>query len=142
MTYSEREEIMNIHVKINEEIRMSHPEGASVVMILFSGHATGAFFEGDILNGGVDTQMIGKGGSDHHLSARYMLRGNDHTGQSCEIYIENNGKFDSSVTDVLFRTTPRLFTNSSALSFLNDSILIGEGLPSEDGVKIVIYRQT
>ena len=142
MTYSKREEIMTIHVQINEEVRMNDPEGSSVVMILFSGHATGAYFEGDILSGGVDTQIIEKGGASHRLSARYMLRGTDHTGQSCEIYIENNGEFDSSVTDVLFRTTPQLFTNSSALSFLNDSMLVGEGLPSEGGVEIRIYRHT
>lgn len=48
-------------------------------------------FEGTILPGAIDTQIIGSDGKLHTLSARYMVKGTDHTGEPCTIYIENNG---------------------------------------------------
>lgn len=136
----EREEVLRVHVAIRDSIRMDNDQGDSVVMIFFAGQATGRYFEGTVLEGGVDTQIIGRPGERHSLSARYMLRGTDHAGQACDLYVENNGEFDPGLTDVLFRTTPRIITNSRALSFLNGAPLVGEGLPSESGVEIRIYR--
>ncbi|OWR32003.1 hypothetical protein CDO73_05900 [Saccharibacillus sp. O23] len=136
----EREEVLRIHVTTREASVLENEEGDTVVMIPFGGHATGPYFEGTVLEGGVDTQIIGRYGGGHTLSARYMLRGNDRDGQACEIYIENNGTFDPALTDVMFRTAPRIVTNSKALSFLNGEPLIGEGLPAESGVEIRIYR--
>lgn len=137
---SGRELIVTVHVVTAEAHHLNDEQGDSVVMIPFTGQATGRYFEGTVLNGGVDTQIIERGGR-HTLSARYMLRGTDHVGQECEMYIENNGDIDPALTDMLFRTTPRIVTNSRALSFLNDSVLTGEGFPAESGVEIRIYRQ-
>ncbi|NGZ76521.1 DUF3237 family protein [Saccharibacillus alkalitolerans] len=136
----EWEEVLTVHVVIQDSVNLQNDLGDSVVMISFTGHATGEYFEGTVMSGGVDTQIIGAGGGRHSLSARYMLRGTDHAGQECDLYIENNGEIDPAVTDVLFRTTPRIITNSKALSFLNRALLVGEGLPSESGVEIRIYR--
>ncbi len=140
MPISERELIVTVHVVTAEAHHLNHEQGDSVVMIPFTGYATGQYFEGTVLDGGVDTQIVERGGR-HTLSARYMLRGIDPAGQECEMYIENNGEIDPALTGLLFRTTPRIVTNSRALSFLNDSMLIGEGVPSESGVEIRIYRQ-
>lgn len=109
-------------------------------MISFTGTATGNYFEGVVLDGGVDTQIIGRFGDRHSLSARYMLQGTDHTGQACEMYIENNGEIHRKLENALFRTTPKIITNSKALDFLNGDILAGEGRPTDTGIDIVIYR--
>lgn len=134
------EEIFTVHVKIEKTIELQNSDGDSVVMISFTGQVTGQYFQGEVLEGGVDTQVIGKDGERHTLSARYMLLGKDHTGEVCQIYIENNGNVHKKLKDPLFRTYPKLITNSKALSFLNEDLLVGEGMPSELGVDIKIYR--
>ncbi|WP_338554243.1 hypothetical protein [Paenibacillus sp. KS-LC4] len=90
--------------------------------------------------GAVDTQIIGRFGDRHSLSARYMLQGTDYTGQACEMYIENNGDIHKSLDNVLFRTSPRILTNSKALDYLNRDVLVGEGLQTESGIDIKMYR--
>ncbi|WP_440119547.1 DUF3237 family protein [Paenibacillus sp. QZ-Y1] len=134
------EELFTVHVNIEKSFELHNSEDDSVVMITFTGSVTGDYFEGMVLDGGVDTQMIGKYGDRHSLSARYMLQGKDHTGQTCKIYIENNGNMDKKLKTALFRTSPKMITNSTALSFLNSDTLIGEGHATEAGVDIKIYR--
>ncbi|MEC0123280.1 DUF3237 family protein [Paenibacillus pabuli] len=134
------EEVFTVHVVIGETFNLQNDSGDSVVMISFTGHATGKYFQGIVLGGATDTQIIGQHGDKHSLSARYMLRGTDYTGQDCELYIENNGEIHEQLKGVLFRTSPRIITNSKALSFLNGDMLVGEGLQAEAGVDIKIYR--
>ncbi|MCP1184320.1 DUF3237 family protein [Paenibacillus sp. 1781tsa1] len=134
------EELFTVHVNIERSFDLQNSEGNSVVMITFTGSVTGKYFEGMVLYGGVDTQIIGKNGDPHTLSARYMLQGTDYKGDSCKIYIENNGNIDKTLKTALFRTTPKMITDSKALSFLNSETLVGEGYPTESGVDIKIYR--
>ncbi|GFN30866.1 DUF3237 family protein [Paenibacillus xylaniclasticus] len=136
----ELEEIFTVHVKIEQSIDLHNEIGDTVVMISFSGNVTGKYFQGKVLDGGIDTQIIGKSGERHTLSARYMLEGTDHEGQACRIYIENNGDANIKWKDAMFRTYPKLITNSKALSFLNHDLFLGEGIPTESGVDIKIYR--
>ncbi|WP_458126908.1 DUF3237 domain-containing protein [Paenibacillus sp. Z3-2] len=135
------EELFTVHVDIENTFELQNSEEHSVVMITFSGSVTGKYFEGIVLGGGVDTQIIGKNGEPHTLSARYMLQGTDNTGHSCKIYIENNGNIDKNLKTALFRTSPKMITDSKALSFLNRETLVGEGYPTESGVDIKIYRK-
>lgn len=134
------EEIFTIHVQIENTTKLNNNDGDSVIMISFKGHVTGNYFKGEILDGGVDTQIIGRFGDRHTLSARYMLEGKDYTGELCKIYIENNGNANNKLTDALFRSYPKVTTNSKALAFLNDDILVAEGLPTESGLDIKIYK--
>ncbi len=134
------EEVLTINIKIESAIDMKNDNGDAVVMILFTGNTKGKYFEGEVLPGGVDTQVIGKYGDRHTLSARYILEGKDYEGESCKIFIENNGNINNKLEGILFRTYPKIITNSKALDFLNHDVLVGEGYPAEDGVKIVIYR--
>jgi hypothetical protein len=134
------EEVLTVHVVIEKTINLQNNDGESVVMISFTGHATGKYFEGTVLDGGIDTQIIGQFGDRHSLSARYMLQGTDYTGQACEIYIENNGNINHELKGVLFRTSPKIITNSKALSSWNGGIFVGEGLPTDSGVDIRIYK--
>ncbi|MCM3633739.1 DUF3237 domain-containing protein [Paenibacillus camelliae] len=133
------EHIFTVHVRIDKAIELKQEEGLSVVMITFGGTVTGPYFEGEVLEGGVDTQIIGK--DTHTLSARYMLKGKDHTGNSCTIYVENNGHIHNhDAAAYAFRTTPKLITDSPSLSFLNEALCVGEGIPTEIGIDIVIRR--
>lgn len=134
------EEVFTVHVHIGATTELHHEDGDSVVMISFTGDVTGQYFQGEVLEGGVDTQIISKLGDRHSLSARYMLRGTDYTGQACQIYIENNGNIHEQKGNALFRTYPKMITNSKALSFLNEDVFVAEGLPTGQGVDIKIYR--
>ena len=55
------------------------------------------------------------------MSARYMLEGIDSEGQSCRIFIENNG------TDINgdIQTTPMILTDSKVLAWLETAELTG-----------------
>ncbi|WP_052087908.1 DUF3237 family protein [Paenibacillus wynnii] len=64
----EFEEILTVHVQIENTIELNNNDGDSVIMISFKGRATGKYFNGEILDGGVDTQIIGKYGDQHTLS--------------------------------------------------------------------------
>jgi hypothetical protein len=134
------EEVLTVHVKIEKTIVIDNDIADSVRMIHFTGSVTGRYFEGEVLPGGIDTQIIGSGGKNHTLSARYMLEGKDYTGECCKIFIENNGNIINQFKDVLFKTYPRIITNSTALGFLNDDFLIAEGIGTQSGVDIKIYK--
>lgn len=136
----ELEKVLTIHVRIERTIELHNDEGDSVVMIAFAGNATGPYFQGEILEGGIDTQVIGRPGGWHTLSARYMLQGEDYESHACRIYIENNGDANKHWNDALFRTRPTIITNSKALSSWNNELFVGEGFPTESGVDIIIYR--
>ncbi|UOK60971.1 DUF3237 domain-containing protein [Paenibacillus sp. OVF10] len=101
------EELFTVHVNIEKSFDLQNSEDDSVVMITFTGSVTGKYFEGTVLGGGVDTQIIGKDAGPHTLSARYMLQGTDNSGRSCKIYIENNGNIDKTLKTALFRTSPK-----------------------------------
>lgn len=134
------EEVFTVHVSTENPVTMNNGHGDTVVMIPFTGSVTGKYFIGKVLHGGVDTQVIGKHGDRHTLSARYMLEGMDYAGEICKIFIENNGTINQNLKDVLFRTYPKIITNSMALSFLNRDLLVGEGISTETGIDIKIYR--
>lgn len=99
-------------------------------LVSFGGHCDNNYFKGDVLPGGFDNQKKEHGIST--LSARYMLRGVDNRGDSCKIFIENNALEGS------IYSSPKVFTDSKALSFLNHSELIGY-LDSDGKFTIRIY---
>ena len=78
-----------------------------VVMIPFSGTASGELFSGTVEPGGIDTQKIPKDG-EAFLSARYMLRGKDRDGRDCRIFIENQGSGSLGFTPVIVTDSPLL----------------------------------
>ncbi len=102
-------------------------------MILFGGEAKSEYFTGKVLPGGVDTQH----GNDtiSYLSARYFLEGVDFKGDSCKIFIENNGCSKEQYTK------PKIMTNSKALNFLNDADLKGKLDMSDGKLTIRIYAE-
>lgn len=134
------EELFMVRVEIKEEISLNNLYGDSVVMIQFTGSATGKYFTGKVLPGGIDTQIIEKHGDRHIISARYMLEGKDCTGENCKIFIENNGFAIKESNNILFRTYPKIITDSKALNFLNQDLLAGEVVFTDMGLNIKLYR--
>jgi hypothetical protein len=105
-----------------------------VRMIRFTGTADCDNFKGRILPGGIDTQKEFEG-KPFLLSARYMLDGIDKMGQTCRIFIENNG--ESNQNELV--TTPKIITDSAALSYLETTGLTGTIEGWEKGVIIHIF---
>lgn len=111
-----------------------------VKMIPFSGTVGGELFQGVIEPCGVDTQVTDAAGV-RHMSARYMLTGTDCTGQSCRIYVENDGWFTNGERPKPWHSVPRFRTDSAALApILHRGCFIGEGLRQEDGLHIRFYK--
>lgn len=124
-------DILKIHINITETHELIS-EDATVRMILFDGFCEGSYFNGKILSGGVDTQIIDK--NKGTLSARYMLKGFDSQNQPCGMFIENNGAFSSGET----LTHPKIYTDSKNLKWLESANLIGRILNENDKLVILI----
>jgi len=134
------EELMKIEINIDSMVSLDSSIGDSVVMISFTGQATGKFFQGEVQPGGVDTQIISQDKKKHTLSARYIIKGKDYLGQDCTLYIENNGNIHEPNEAYIFRTYPNIISSNESLQFLEQDILVAEGRASENGVTIYIYR--
>jgi hypothetical protein len=118
--------------------QLKGPAG-EVIMIPFSGTVKGELFNGRVLPGGVDTQIVNQNGV-RHMSARYMLEGVDKNGEQCRIYIDNNGWFPIEMT-MPFKTIPTFFTDSKALaSYLHSNKFRTEGHPRPGGVTIKVFE--
>ncbi|HHX17472.1 MAG TPA: DUF3237 domain-containing protein, partial [Clostridium sp.] len=71
---------------------------------------------------------------------RYILEGKDFKGDDCKIYIENNGYAIKNPNNVLFRTYPKVITDSNGLSFLNQELITGEVISTDKGISVKFYR--
>lgn len=112
------------------EVLESH--STRVVMIPFDGEAVGEYFDGKTVCQGYDTQITTDG--VFSLSARYMLEGTDYNGKKCRLFIENNGTS-------MDNCKPTIYTDSKALSFLEDAELSSVAECAEDGVIIRFYME-
>ena len=104
--------------------------------VLFEGECECENFKGKVLPGGVDTQYYyaeGKG----RISARYMMEGVDKEGKPCKIYIQNDGEHDNG----FLPTTPKVYTDSEALRWLEDADLTGHLIFEEGNLIISIYTE-
>lgn len=127
-------EILKIYVNILETNEVKSEE-AIIRMLLFDGYCKSEYFNGVILNGGVDTQIINPDGTIS-LSARYMLKGHDNKNMPCHIFIENNATAENNVT----YTKPKIYTDSKNLKWLEKKNLIGT-IGNEDGKLLICIKQ-
>ena len=125
-----REKLMEIRVALKEAFSVQG-EKEQVVMIPFSGEASGPYFSGRIIGPGVDTQRIGAD-KKARLSARYMLEGADRDGNACRVFVENEGGWETGFS-------PSIVTDSPLLRRFESAILTAtvEGCPG--GVLVSIY---
>ena len=126
------EMLMEIRVTCQEPVTV---EGANrkIVMIPFTGEASGPYFTGSVIGTGVDTQKIEKDDSIM-LSARYMLEGTDCAGNACRVFVENQGNWTIGFT-------PSVVTDSPLLAEWEEADLRAtvEGIPG--GVMVSVYRK-
>lgn len=123
-------ELLRLDIKCNK-VHEVKTENKTIIQILFDGRASGDFFSGEVLEGGVDMQTIYSDNSGT-LSARYTLEGHDFTGRECRIFIENNAVFNEEYT------SPKCLTDSPNLAFLNGASLKGKIINEEGKLTILI----
>ena len=112
-------EVLKLYIHVNGCEKVES-ECVTVQMISFDGRCDGDYFRGEILPGGVDTQIYYKD-QPPTLSARYLLQGKDHTGRGCRIFIENNGIMCEDETV----TRPVIYTDSIALKWMEKASMHG-----------------
>lgn len=112
-------EILRLYINLTE-INEVVSDSVTAKMLLFDGTCKSDIFNGTILHGGVDTQMVYPDGTGT-LSARYIVEGQDNKGNSCRLFIENNAKLgaDQIVTE------PKIVTDSKELKWLETTKLVG-----------------
>lgn len=133
---ADNEEICILEFLMSVDIRTSEAAGVyswagGINMIPFTGSTDGAYFKGEIVGTGYDTQKFSMGSPT--FSARYLIKGKDYKGQNCSIFIENNG-------DALDKCTPTVITDSTALSDWQTYNLRTIVTPVGYGVVVDMYR--
>lgn len=127
-------EVLRLYINLTE-INEVVSDTVTAKMLLFNGECKGEYFNGTIMNGGVDTQMIYTDGTGT-LSARYIVEGQDYKGNVCRLFIENNAKIGS--TDNA--TEPKVITDSKELKWLETADLAGR-IENEDGQLIIVIEK-
>ena len=129
-------EILTIAITILGSTTVEGPN-QRINMVPFRGVASGPYFTGKTVDGGVDTQTFKKTANGQMgtttLSARYLLEGKDKSGQACKIFIENNGNFADEYTH------PICTTDCKSLEALNNDNLKGKLDMQGGGLTIRIY---
>ena len=126
-------EVLKLYIHVNGCEKVES-ECATVQMISFDGRCDGDYFRGEILPGGVDTQIYYKD-QPSKLSARYLVQGIYHTGRGCRIFIENNGIMYDGETI----TRPVIYTDSIALKWMETASMYGTLTVVEGQPVITIY---
>ena len=129
----DRETLLEIRVQCREPMTVKG-RTLDIVMIPFTGEASGPKFRGVIAESAVDTQKIQKDG-EAFLSARYLLQGRDSEGNDCQVFIENQGSAGSGFH-------PRIVTDSPVLAAWETMPLTAEleGIPGGVLVRIISDR--
>ena len=118
-------EVLKLYIHVNGCEKVES-ECAAVQMISFDGRCDGDYFRGEILPGGVDTQIYYKD---------QLVQGIDHTGRRCRIFIENNGIMYDGETI----TRPIIYTDSIALKWMETASMYGTLTVVEGQPVITIY---
>lgn len=145
------EEIFSIEIKVDNPIVVGQDDivGRRQLIPIISGEVSGKDFNGKVLPGGIDSQIIRPDGKCE-LSARYAIQLDDGT----SIYIENNGirtvpveyvedvkngKFvDPSV--YYFRTVPTFETYNPKYKWLMDYIFVCYATRLPENVLLKFYK--
>lgn len=131
--------IFEIQIDIdNTKVSFLKGHAGESVMIPFTGEVRGDLLTGTVLPGGVDTQRVDQNGI-RHMSARYMIDCVDKDGDSCRVFIENNGWFEGH--SMPFKTIPTFLTDSEKLApYLHSNNFRGEGHGENGSVIIKFYE--
>lgn len=128
------DKIMTLYIDCKEFHEVKNEE-LTMLQILFDGRAEGKWFNGTVMNGGVDTQTIKPDGSGT-LSARYCLEGTDNEGLPCRMYVSNEAELWSE------KTHPKVHSDSPNLKWLSTTELEGKMINDDEGLRIEFYALT
>lgn len=135
------EPIMVFKVYANAEdcTNMSCPYG-SVSFIPFTATVESALFTGKTVPGACDVQVENPAGS-RNMCAKYMFKGEDSAGNSCFLFVENNGYLAEVMrNDPFFHAYPAFMTDSPVLGeYLSQQRFRSEVQGREWGVEIRVY---
>ena len=126
---------LEIHIKIKDTVSIQGDRSA-VRIVGFGGKASSALFKGKVLSGAADTQIERADGTKT-LSARYILEDVDSEGNSCKIFIENNGTDNGGE----LRTTPTVITDSPTLKHLETAPLYGSVVSGNGDLIVQIFEE-
>lgn len=129
-------ELFTIFIAIGATWHVENPTQGGVTMINFEGHCKTEYFEGKVLQGGVDTQRHFRPDSTL-LSARYMMEGVDGMGKPCKVYIDNQAILPNPTN----RTTPKFITDSEYLSSFQKDSIWGRLDFRQDGLYIQVFAE-
>lgn len=107
-------ELFKVYVNVLETKEVVS-KAATIRMILFDGYCKGEYFNGEIQESAVDTQVTAQDGKTK-LSARYILKGEDNQNNPCQVFIENNAE----ITEGIIYTQPKIYTDSKSLEWIED----------------------
>ena len=127
-------EVLRLYINLTE-INEVKSDTVIAKMLLFNGECKGEYFNGTIMNGGVDTQMIYADGTGT-LSARYIIEGRDCKGNTCRLFIENNAKIGEGSNT----TVPKIITDSQELKWLESVDLVGR-IENENGQLMILIEK-
>lgn len=130
------QDVLTIHIVVEGCDTLKSDRG-QINMIRFGGYCDCDCFKGQVLPGGVDTQMY-LTGEPGRLSARYMLEGTDADGNPARLFIENNGVFGQ---DGQCNTRPIIHTDAESLRWLCETPLTGSITGWEKGV-VIHFQKT
>jgi len=135
------EELLRIEITCDrsKKVVAENPDGTSVAFVPFAGVCDSELFRGETVGDCVDTQLIRPDGTKE-ISARYIMRGTDSSGNNCWIYIENNGIVTTENGERYSRTWPVIITDSPVLSPLMNEKLYGFSDSRPEGPVIRICR--
>lgn len=133
--------ILEIRIDLDvEKIRRFESTSGTVAMLPFGGEVLSGVMTGIVEPFGVDTQITNPAGV-RHMSARYMLSGQDEEGKECHIYVENNAWFGDGESPAPFYTVPTFLTDSAKLSeYFGSHHFIGEGAHKNGSLIISFYE--
>ena len=109
-----------------------HGMTRNIVVIPFTGRATGRLFSGEIQPFSADTQTTQKDKLTVQ-SARYLIRGKDYTGRECRVFVEIQG-------DVMNGYSPVITTDSPALADWETDPLTAKLEEVPGGVRVIIRK--
>lgn len=126
------------------------PSGMRRMIPITGGRVSGPQFNGRVLPGGADFQLILNDGTQAHLDARYVIELDD----GSRVWVQNTALRVASAENarrimqgekvdpdaVYFRCQPQLETAAAPWAWLNDSQFIGTGQRAPDGVYLSFYR--
>ncbi len=134
------EPIMIFHITIDGKgVSALQAKTGGAVIIPFGGYVESPLFSGTVCPGAADVQTVNAAGV-RHMCASYMFDGKDSEGNSCHLFVRNDGYFPRDSRPGPFDATPTFLTDSPILgAYLHTARFRSEGHMTEAGVDIRVF---